>query len=48
MGIMVYSLLWVMQDLYHQPYPSVELRTFGLEDESHTTVDDRNPLHYPQ
>ena len=20
MGIMVYSLLWVMQDLYHQPY----------------------------
>ena len=21
MGIMVYSLLWVMQDLYHQPHP---------------------------
>ena len=21
MGIMVYSSLWVMQDLYHQPYP---------------------------
>ena len=20
MGIMVYPLLWVMQDLYHQPY----------------------------
>ena len=20
MGIMVYTLLWVMQDLYHQPY----------------------------
>ena len=20
MGIMLYSLLWVMQDLYHQPY----------------------------
>ena len=20
MGIMVYSLLWVMQDLFHQPY----------------------------
>ena len=20
MGIMVYSLLWVMQNLYHQPY----------------------------
>ena len=20
MGIMVYSLLWVMQDFYHQPY----------------------------
>ena len=33
MGIMVYSLLWVMQDLYHQPYdyksfiaPSLVLR----------------------
>ena len=25
MGIMVYSLLWVMQDLYHQPLrPSVQ------------------------
>ena len=23
MGIMVYSLLWVMQDLYHQPYGMV-------------------------
>ena len=22
MGIMAYSLLWVMQDLYHQPYGS--------------------------
>ena len=22
MGIMVYALLWVMQDLYHQPYES--------------------------
>ena len=22
MGIMVYSLSWVMQDVYHQPYPS--------------------------
>ena len=22
MGIMVYSLFWVMQDLYHQPYHS--------------------------
>ena len=22
MGIMVYSILWVMQDLYHQPYRS--------------------------
>ena len=22
MGIMVYSLLWVMQDSYHQPYGS--------------------------
>ena len=21
MGIMVYSLLWVMQDFVHQPYP---------------------------
>ena len=23
MGILVYSLLWVMQDLYHQAYPTV-------------------------
>ena len=23
MGIMVYSLLWAMQDLYHQPYRSL-------------------------
>ena len=23
MGIMVYSLFWVMQDLYHQPYGSM-------------------------
>ena len=26
---MVYSLLWVMQDLYHQPYPQAE--TFPKE-----------------
>ena len=24
MGTMVYSLVWVMQDLYHQPYFRVE------------------------
>ena len=24
MGIMVYSLLWVVQDLYHQPYVGTE------------------------
>ena len=24
MGIMVYSLLWVMQDFVHQPYDSVQ------------------------
>ena len=31
MGIMVYSLLWVMQDVYHQPYTvwSLELG-FGV------------------
>ena len=31
MGIMVYSLLWVMQDLYHQPLeqPHVLLQTPG-------------------
>ena len=23
MGIMVYSLLWLVQDLYHQPYGSL-------------------------
>ena len=26
MGIMVYSLLWVMQDYVHQPYPRSALR----------------------
>ena len=25
MGVMVYSLLWVLQDLYHQPYHSSKL-----------------------
>ena len=25
MGIMVYSLLWVTQDLYHQPYVRTDL-----------------------
>ena len=28
MGITVYSLLWVMQDLYHQPY----FKVFGPKD----------------
>ena len=28
MGIMVYSLLWVMQDLYHQPKYSSTWRVF--------------------
>ena len=27
MGIMICSLLWVMQDLYHQPYDSGSPRT---------------------
>ena len=27
MGIMVYSLLWVMQDFVHQPYGSVKQST---------------------
>ena len=26
MGIMVYPLLWVMQDLYHQPYHPLQPR----------------------
>ena len=26
MEIMVYSLLWVMQDVYHQPYESYPIR----------------------
>ena len=31
MGIRVYSLLWVMQDLYHQPYePSFDGVVLGL------------------
>ena len=29
MGIVVYSLLWVMQDLYHQPYGRGEFLEFG-------------------
>ena len=28
MGILVYSLLWVVQDLHHQPYQGVQA---GLE-----------------
>ena len=32
MGIMVDSLLWAMQDLYHQPYdPSETLAAMNLE-----------------
>ena len=27
MGILVYSLLWAMQDLYHQPYHKPEAGT---------------------
>ena len=30
MGIMVHSLLWVMQDLYHQPYLSSSRCPYGL------------------
>ena len=26
MGIMAYSFLWVMQDLYHQPYEPLQSR----------------------
>ena len=28
MGIMVYSLLWVMQEFYHQPH-DLELRSYS-------------------
>ena len=40
MGIRVYSLLWVMQDLYHQPYvflgptfcfPDLDFEALGSE-----------------
>ena len=31
MGIMVYSLLWVVQDLYHQPYVGTETLVGGLQ-----------------
>ena len=27
MGIIVYSLLWVMQDLYHQPFHRLGFKT---------------------
>ena len=31
MGIVVYSVLWVMQDLYHQPYyPKVWMKAGGV------------------
>ena len=33
MGIMVYSLFWVMQDLYHQPYGSLWLHLFSRHEE---------------
>ena len=29
MGIMVFSILWVVQDLYHQPYYRVLLKNPG-------------------
>ena len=29
MGVMVYSLLWVMQDFYHQPHQLVLSRLIG-------------------
>ena len=29
MGIMVYSLRWVMQDLYHQPYVPIQVPIQG-------------------
>ena len=32
MGIMVYSLLWVMQDLYHPPYVICGFLSCGLEE----------------
>ena len=31
MGVMVYALLWAMQDLDHQPYHSIDNATFSLE-----------------
>ena len=30
MGIMVYSLLWAIQDLYHQPFHSLGSLVFGI------------------
>ena len=30
MGIMAYSLSWVMQDLYHQPQPGLGAQCSGL------------------
>ena len=38
MGIMVYSLLWVMQDFVHQPYQQKgSLKVKGKYDETHET-----------
>ena len=40
MGVMVHSLLWVMQELYHQPYLYLRSRC-GVKDypSSHNTRD---------
>ena len=29
MGIMVYSLLWVMQEFYHQPYEATRTSNYA-------------------
>ena len=53
MRSMAYSLLWVVQDLYHQPYPSRKDatrsdRTDGPQLEKSDVPEIPNPLTHPK
>ena len=47
MGIMVYSLLWVMQDFVHQPYEGSGFRLEGLAFRCSTSVLQPRGSKYP-
>ena len=46
MGIMAYSLEWVMQDLYHQPYDKGSTRTPQVPFDRAPVVFNRHHLGY--